>query len=59
MGGNSQWASSGINGVDLTNATNPDTVETFESDCWRSSLGGGAGAATGATLGCDATSPND
>ena len=54
VGGNSQWASSGINGVDLANATNPDTVETFESDCWRSSLGGGAGAATGATLGCDA-----
>lgn len=59
VGGNSQWASSGINGVDLTNATNPDTVETFELDCWRSSLGGGAGAATGATLGCDATKSND
>ena len=55
IGGNSQWASSGINGVDLGNVTNPDTVKEFESDCWRSSMGGGAGAATGATLGCEKT----
>ena len=50
-GGNSRWASSGINGVDVeTVAENPDSVASFREDCEKSSLGGGAGAATGATL---------
>ena len=48
-GGNSRWASSGINGVDVeTVAENPDSVASFREDCEKSSLGGGAGAATGA-----------
>jgi succinate dehydrogenase/fumarate reductase flavoprotein subunit len=51
VGGNSQWASSGINGVDTANATNPDSVAAFTEDCEKSSLGGGEGAATGATIG--------
>ena len=50
VGGNSQWASSGINGVDVADPGNPDSVEAFRGDCERSSLGGGAGAATGATI---------
>ena len=50
VGGNSQWASSGINGVDARAERNPDSVAAFREDCERSSLGGGDGAATGATL---------
>jgi succinate dehydrogenase/fumarate reductase flavoprotein subunit len=42
-GGNSRWASSGINGVDVeTVAANPDSVASFREDCEKSSLGGGA-----------------
>jgi succinate dehydrogenase/fumarate reductase flavoprotein subunit len=63
VGGNSQWASSGINGVDARAERNPDSVAAFREDCERSSLGGGDGAATGATLvsggggGADGSSP--
>lgn len=66
VGGNSQWASSGINGVEIRgdsqrtirgpfvdppDAGNADSVAAFTADCERSSLGGGEGAATGATMG--------
>jgi succinate dehydrogenase/fumarate reductase flavoprotein subunit len=50
VGGNSVWASSGINGVDVELEGNPDSVNAFTEDCEKSSSGGGAGAATGATL---------
>ena len=37
-GGNSRWASSGINGVDVeTVAENPDSVASFREDCEKSS----------------------
>ena len=50
-GGNSQWASSGINGVDANFPEgNPDSVSKFTEDCEKSSLGRGEGAATDATL---------
>ena len=49
-GGNSQWASSGINGVNVSDPANPDSIAAFREDCEKSSLGGGAGSATGATL---------
>ena len=40
VGGNSQWASSGINGVDRVNyPENPDTVETYAEDCYKHSRG--------------------
>jgi hypothetical protein len=37
--------------VDVANTSNPDTVAAFTADCEKSSLGGGKGAATGATMG--------
>ena len=44
VGGNSQWASSGINGVIKTSfEDNPDSVEAYSDDCEKSSYGNGNG----------------
>ena len=44
VGGNSQWASSGINGVIKTSTEeNPDSVEVYSDDCEKSSYGNGNG----------------
>ena len=45
VGGNSQWASSGINGVIKTaRDENPDSVGAYRDDCEKSSYGNGNGA---------------
>ena len=46
VGGNSQWASSGINGVIKTarDEENPDSVGAYRDDCEKSSYGNGNGA---------------
>ena len=43
VGGNSQWASSGINGVLSSIENNPDSVEAYSDDCEKSSFGNGNG----------------
>jgi len=44
VGGNSQWASSGINGVIKSSFEgNPDSVDAYADDCEKSSFGNGNG----------------